>query len=369
MIFDVSKRTFYEKSGKIKPMKTEQSPSSIHVSITLLSQMFLYLKSMGIDIDVFLESINIDPQSVKSVDVHIPVETYLYIQEEAVKRTGDDCFGLHMGEYAEAGSWSILGYMMMNCENLGQAFSKAGRYSRIIGNLIEAAAVFQFNKVKFVFFTPPHAPVMTRHCYESTFSSSVRMLRTLTGKQINPAKIGFAYPEPKDRSEYERVFQCPVLFDQKENFMVLETKIAKIPVLLSNPALLEHFETYAQDFIARMEHTDEYTRAVTHIVLAHLDDVDLSIKKVAKEMSVSVRTLQKRLEEEGVLFSDLLRSIREKLAKQYLTENYTVEQITYMLGFSEPSVFRKAFKKWIGMTPKEYRESVFNMSTITLSEA
>jgi AraC-like DNA-binding protein len=77
---------------------------------------------------------------------------------------------------------------------------------------------------------------------------------------------------------------------------------------------------------------------------------------VAKEMSVSVRTLQNRLESEGVVFSDLLRDIREKLAKKYLHENYTVEQITYLLGFSEPSVFRKAFKKWAGVTPREYRE-------------
>jgi AraC-like DNA-binding protein len=367
MIFDVSKMTFYEKSCKIKCMNNDHSVSPIHVSITLLSQMFLYLKALGMDIDQFLQSIGVDPESVKSADDHIPVETYLYIQEEAAKRTGDECFGLHMGEFAEAGSWSILGYMMMNCENLGQAFEKAGRYSRIIGNLIEAAAVFQFNKVKFIFFTPPHAPLMTRHCYESTLSSSVRMLRTLSGKEIHPVQVGFSYPEPQDRAEYDRVFQCPVLFDQKDTFMVLETKIAKIPVLLSNPALLEHFELYAQEFIAKLEHTDEYTRAVTRIILANLDDMDLSIRKISKEMALSVRTLQKRLEDEGVVFSELLRMIREKLAKQYLTENYTVEQITYMLGFSEPSVFRKAFKKWAGMTPREYRETVFSMPSITLS--
>jgi len=73
-------------------------------------------------------------------------------------------------------------------------------------------------------------------------------------------------------------------------------------------------------------------------------------------MSVSVRTLQKRLEAEGVAFSDLLQDVRERLAKKYLCEDYSVEQITYLLGFSEPSVFRKAFKKWAGLTPREYRQ-------------
>jgi len=69
-----------------------------------------------------------------------------------------------------------------------------------------------------------------------------------------------------------------------------------------------------------------------------------------------VRTLQNHLEAEGVVFSDLLRDIRYRLAQQYLRENYSVEQITYLLGFSEPSVFRKAFKKWAGVTPRQYRQ-------------
>lgn len=62
----------------------------------------------------------------------------------------------------------------------------------------------------------------------------------------------------------------------------------------------------------------EFTKAVTKIILAHLDDETLTIQKVAREMALSVRTLQKRLEDEGVVFSDLLKDIREKLAKQYL---------------------------------------------------
>jgi AraC-like DNA-binding protein len=96
---------------------------------------------------------------------------------------------------------------------------------------------------------------------------------------------------------------------------------------------------------------------VTRILLENLDNENLSIKQVAKEMSVSVRTLQNRLKDEGVVFSDLLTDIRRQLAQKYLQENYSVEEITYLLGFSEPSVFRKAFKRWSGITPRQYRES------------
>jgi AraC-like DNA-binding protein len=341
-------------------MRNKTSPSGIKVSVTVLKQMFLYLDSLDVDIDAFLRSLGIDPVKVQSPDTRIPIKTYLRIQDQAAQYVNDPNFGLHMGEYAEAGSWSILGYIMMNCETLGEAFQKSARYHRIIGNLIEGNASLRLNKIKVALVTPPHAPKMSRHCFEATISSSVRMMRTLTGEEINPLKVTFSYPEPESTAEYERVFRCPVLFDQKETSFVIHIGVLNKPILYANPELLHHFERYAQAYLAEMDRQDEHTRAVTKIILSRLDDEGLTIKKVAKEMSVSVRTLQYRLKGEGVVFTDLLKDVRENLAKKYLCQDYTVEEITYLLGFSEPSVFRKAFKKWSGVTPSEYRQRPFS---------
>ena len=114
------------------------SAEPITVSVTLLSQMFRYLEALKVDSDTFLRSLDLDPLAFRSPDARIAVETYLRIQDEAAEYTHDPCFGLHMGQYAEAGSWSILGFVMMNCKTLAEASEKAGRYSRIIGNMIEA---------------------------------------------------------------------------------------------------------------------------------------------------------------------------------------------------------------------------------------
>jgi AraC-like DNA-binding protein len=334
-------------------------PEPITVSATVLAQMFLYLDSLEVDIETFLRSIDIEPATVLSPDAYLPIETYLHIQESAAAYVNDPYFGLHMGEFAQPGSWSILGYLMMNCKTLSEAFEKSGRYQRIIGNLITGRVEIGLGKVRAIYYTPPHAPQMSRHCFDSTFSSSVRLARTLSGLPLNPLELTFIYPEPESRTEYARIFNCPVRFGQKDNSMTLDMRMGNLPVRMANPALLEHFEKYAQDFIAQMERNDATTQAVTKIILSRLDDESLTIEKVSQEMSISVRTLQKRLEGEGVVFSDLLREIRQRLAKKYLRENYSVEQITYLLGFSEPSVFRKSFKKWLGVTPKEYRESAF----------
>jgi AraC-like DNA-binding protein len=340
----------------------ETSSEPITVSVSVLSQMFLYLDSLKVDIDAFLRSLNLDPQTIKAPDTQLRIETYLLIQDEAAEYVNDPYFGLHMGEFAEAGSWSILGYLMMNCKTLGEAMEKSGRYSRIIGNLIEARAEMRLNRIRAEFFTPPHAPNMSRHCFEATLSSTVRMIRNLTGVHLSPLEVTFVSPKPDSIAEYERIFSCPVRFGQKENSLTFDWGVLRTPILMPSPGLLEHFERYAQEFMAQLERKDEYTRAVTRIILSKLDDEDLTIEKIAREMAVSVRTLQKRLEEEDVVFTDLLKDIRQRLAQKYLRDNYTVEQITYLLGFSEPSVFRKAFKKWLGVTPREYRESTYMMT-------
>jgi AraC-like DNA-binding protein len=337
-------------------MQNPKSSSGILVSVTLLKQMFRYLRSLDVDIDTFLRSIGIDPAVAQSPDSQIPIETYLLIQDEAANYTNDPYFGLHMGEFAEAGSWSILGYLMMNCETLGEAFEKSARYSRIIGNLIEGDVHLRLNKIKVVLDTPPQAPKMSRHCFESTLSSTVRMMRNLTGMDIDPTKITFIYPEPKSTAEYERIFRCPVVFGAKENSITIPLKYINLPIPYADPEMRDHFENYAREFLAELHSQNKYTREVTRILLANLDDESISIRKVAKKMSISVRTLQNYLKDEGVNFSDLLKDVRERLAKKYLRENYTVEEITYLLGYSEPSSFRKAFKKWSGFT-RTRRES------------
>jgi len=350
-------------SGMIHAMQT--FPEPIVVSATVLAQLFLYLESLWVDIDAFLHSLDIEPETVRLPDAYIPVATYLRIQEAAAGYIKDPYLGLHMGEFAGPGSWSILGYLMMNCKTLNEAFEKAGRYQRIIGNMITTRVEVGLGKVRAIFFTPPHAPQMSRHCFDSAFSSTVRLARTLSGRSLNPLEVTFIYPEPDSRAEYERIFNCPVHFDCKDNSMTLDMRWGSLPVRMANPSLLEHFERYARDFLAQMERKDATTQTVTKIILARLDDESLSIEKVAREMAVSVRTLQNRLEAEGVVFSDLLRDIRHRLAQQYLRENYSVEQITYLLGFSEPSVFRKAFKKWAGVTPRQYRLGASGM-TVTV---
>ena len=338
-------------------MRSRPTDPSIFVSVSILAQMFSYLGSLRVETEPLLTSLGLDPRGFRDdPEARIPMELYVKIEDAAARAAGDPCFGLHMGEFAEAGSWSILGCMMMNCRSLGEAFEKSAKYYRIIGDLIEGRVSLRKNKVRVALAVPPNAPALSRHCFECVLSSSVTMMRTLSGADVSPLEVGLSYPEPESRREYERVFRCPVGFGQEESYMILDPAIADLPVLYANTALLERVEAYAVEFLSSLEEWDAATRQATRLILSRLADDSLSLRSVAKDMSMSVRTLQARLGAEGRRFGELVGELRLSLAKKYLRERFTVEEITCLLGFSEPSVFRKAFKKWTGLTPGEYRE-------------
>ncbi len=336
-------------------MYTGRSDSRLDVSASILSQMFSYLASLRIDTESLLASLGFDPVAFKSPDARIPVEEYIRIGDEAARVSGDPGFGLHMGEFAEPGSWSILGYMMMNCRTLADAFDKSAKYCRIIGDLIVSTPSFIGGRIKVVLAAPPHPPELSRHFYEGTLSSTVTMMRRLTGLDISPVEIKLAFPIPGSAVEHKRIFRCPVHFDQPETSMTLDPAIGSSPVVYANPGLLEHIEGYAREFLAGLEEKDAVTRATTRLILSRLADESLSIATIAREMAMSVRTLQTRLGAEGRRFANLLSDARENMATKYLRERFSVEEITCLVGFAEPSVFRKAFKKWTGMTPGAYR--------------
>lgn len=328
------------------------------VSVGILSQLTLYLRKLNIDVDSLFASLGMDASLLTSPDAQIPFDDYIALETRAAEVADDPFFGLHMGESIRPGHYGIIGFMMMNSSHLGEAMRKLGRYNRLIGTVIRASIRLGFKNVRLILSVPADAPTLSRHCIECAAASLVTLARHLTGADVRPLAVSFTGPAPRDDSEYRRVFGCHVCFDQGESALVLDPKISALPVLSPNKELLAYFEDYAQSYLREIEESGACAARVTKILLSHLDQRTVRLKDVARAMSVSSRTLQKRLREEGVVFRDLLFETRRSLAQKYLRENRTVEEISYLLGYAEASVFSKAFKKWYGQSPKAYRASI-----------
>ena len=337
-------------------MSKESKKSSYHVSVGALAQIIGYLSCANIDMNEFYELVGLSPGILSCPDDRIPVEKYILAEDAAALLTKDPYLGLHMGQFAHTGNWSILGYMMMNCQTVGEAFHKFHKYSAIIGNLVTPHIKSTHDKMTMFLTIPEDAPAISRHCYEGYFSSLIFIGCNVSGKTIYPIEVGFAHSKPPSLDDYQRIFNCPVLFDQSQNYMIMNKEVTSTPVIMPNETLLIHFERYADEFLSKIEPQYPITRQVKKLILSYMDNENLSLAFIANLLSMSTRSLQMHLKNEGTTFSELLLTTRKELAKKYLKENYSTEDITYLLGFLDPSSFRKVFKKWYGLTPKEYKK-------------
>lgn len=332
--------------------------SGYSISVSLLRQLFKYCIRLDINPWKITDSFGIDQHIFEDPDARIPVEYYIAIEKAAIELSGDSCFGLHMGEYSESENWGVLGYMLKNSRTLGDAMAIAGKYSKIVGNLLQGSVRMGRKTFTIIMHAPNRVQDVPRHCFESAFASLVIMMRTITGKKINPVEVGFTFSKPDSVDEYKRIFQAPVFFGRKNMYITLELNLSSVPVLFPNKQLLAYFRRYADSLLSEYEGNSGFVREVSRLITERINDADFSLKLIASELAMSQRTLQKKLTAEGKDFSSLLKSLRHKMADLYLNEDYTVEEITCLLGYRDTSAFRKAYKKWSGLTPREYRLSV-----------
>lgn len=332
--------------------------SMFDISVSMVQQLLHYASSQGINSGDLLNSVGIQPSILKDPDFRISVEDFCRIQEEAVFLTGDHYFGLHMGESSELGDWSMLGYIMANCGNLGEALERISRYFGILGSLLQINIRVGNDRVELIFETKKNSSGQIRQCLEGALSGFFRLIRSVTRKYVGLKEVWIVHEVSEDTGEYQRIFRCPVLFNQPMTALVFDSGALDAPMIHPNPALLSLFERHARSFLDRINEENFFSRKTSSLLFERLQGGAPCIKRVSEELGVSVRKLQMKLHDEGITFSQIVENVREELAKSYLAEKrYSIEDITHLLGFSEPSVFHRAFKKWTGLTPGQYRLS------------
>ncbi len=167
----------------------------------------------------------------------------------------------------------------------------------------------------------------------------------------------FKHKAPQDVSEYKRIFNFPVSFGKSTNALLFDKKYLELPVVLPDKELLYVFENHAEDVLIKLSNNESITRKVSSFLVKMIHDKPPTLETVAKKFFMSVRKLQLLLENEGTTYKNILNTIRKELAFNYLRDNQiSVAEVSYLLGFSEPSAFHRAFKKWTGKTPGNYRK-------------
>jgi len=332
--------------------------SSMSISATKISAFLMgFDNNYNISLDEVIDFSKVNKAILSSPDNRLSGFEVQKIIEAAESLTKDRYIGLHQGQQLSKGFSNILGYVLMNCSNLKECWTKYCRYEKLIDST--SISSFELLKNKAVLNNIALDPYLKDSMQFSDFklSGMLSYIKLLCGKKIQPIEVHFTHSEPKNICEYEKVFQSNLLFEKRSNALIFNNNLLSMPILEPNKNLLHLFERNANTAIEELTANTRYTNKVTKIINGELSKSNLiSIEAIAKRLSLSVRSLQLYLHKENTCYAELLKATRKNAAVNYLNNpNIPIAEIAYILGFSEVSAFHRAFKSWTGITPAKFR--------------
>ncbi|MEA5593657.1 AraC family transcriptional regulator [Rivularia sp. UHCC 0363] len=331
-------------------------------SIAIMRDILQYVAAQGVEVNQLYTAAGIDPAWLADPDRQVSGEILKFLWREAIKQTGDRNLGLHIGEAFDLSAIGIVGYVLLNCQTYGQVLEKLSQYTRlfsqgvtihhrVLDGWVECDCEIVGNVKNYLLDEP-------RHPIESTFAALITATQQLVGKVLPVQTVYFQHSRPEDFCEHQRIFQTTVQFSQPINRIVFDATYLDWAVRSANNNLLSVFELHAAAMLSAQNQAQNYTQKAIEAIVNSLQGEMPLIDAIARNLTISVRQLQRELKAENTSYQQLLDETRQKLALQYLKNPETsIHDVAFLLGFSEPSAFHRAFKRWMGQTPRSYREN------------
>ena len=317
-----------------------------------------YAVARGADRDALLAAAQIDPASLEDRDTRLPYARYIALMHAAKAATGDPALALNFGQAVPVEDISIVGLIGQASDTMLEAFEQLNRYVRLIVDVeLQGADRFAFLRdAEGLWFTDLRAnPSAFPELTESAFSHIIAGPRRF-GVPDWVKEVRVTHAAPLHAVDYERIFRVPVRFSSDRNAMLMEEsivshRVSKLPRYAFG-VLTEHAETLLRE----LETAVTMRGRVEGVILPILHKGDVSMDAVAETLSLGRQTLYRALKDEGVTFEHILDELRHRLALEYLRgKKTTVNETAYLVGFSDPASFSRAFKRWTGKSPSEMR--------------
>ena len=335
--------------GLLSSMRTIQAKAAEKITRAAAAQ--------GVQAGALYRAVGLNPEVVGDPDARIPFSQIAALYEHGARLSGDETFGLHVGEHVDPTNFDVLGYSVINSPTFGDALDRVVRYNSIWtnGSCFAVESGKEHTSVVYVYLDD--SITERRQDAEMTFAALVVLGRRATNVDWSPGEVRFQHERPIDISEHERIFQCPVFFGAATNEVVFDSKYLSLPIVKADAGLCALIDRHANELLARYPREDSLVERVRTLMKDVLNGGDASLETIAEKLGMSARTLQRKLHALGTSHQELLDEMRKDLALRYLRQpGMAVCEVTYLLGFSESSAFHRAFKRWTGTTPSEFRK-------------
>ncbi|MFQ3363817.1 MAG: AraC-like DNA-binding protein [Candidatus Azotimanducaceae bacterium] len=279
-------------------------------------------------------------------------ELNVLTQENLVPR--DLC--LLAGMQIQISDYGILGYAMKSAQTLSQALHLASKYRQTAVPLMNVNFALEGDLYAVILEnTSGLAQGMFSLLVEELMATFPRVIYQLTGEEILARKVELSYPNPGHMHSYQKIFSCLPNFDANRCVFAFSAKALALPLLAKDANMLELLDRRCQDLLDFAGVTKGLSHNVTRLLLQQLSSVN-SANDICSLLNISERTLRRNLAKENTSFQALLDDVRQRFAEDCLrTTTLSVQEVAELVGYTEASNFRRAFHRWTGRTPDNFR--------------
>lgn len=312
--------------------------------------MLRALEELGYDLDALLASAGLRRRDVVDPDALLASRACATVFENAHRERRVRNLALQLARRTPVGANPLLDYLIVSSDSVGQGLERLTRYLALVNPSVGLSVRRERGGGRMV-VERAQTPFFT----ELTVSLAVIRFMRETDDQFRAAYVSFTH-EPDDVGEYAGVLRCQVRAKASWNGVAIPKPALDLPLKRRDPALRGWLERQAAAILTRLPTTGDTCDEVRSVLSTQAATGEMTIDAVARRLSTTPRTLQRRLARSGTSFDALRDDARRQAAELYLsTTTLTIAEVTYLLGYSEPTAFHRAFKRWHGTTPQAFR--------------
>ncbi len=350
-------------SDKDKEVRQSSFQERQEVSANYAVQMAQFLEDKGLSKSEFWRLSGLDESQVLKPDACITSLQYTHLIQICLDVSSNPFIGLEYGQRLNISTHGLLGFAVMSSPSLEKAAELAINYVKIRNQLIDIdfKMLSQGHNDELLASLCFDVPLAYEPHYRFEIETSISSLFTiwceLQGSSEGVSAIHFSYAAPDDLNMYSSFFDVPVFFNCNENAMCFNPSAFERMSRVTDPMLTQVAEQQCKKLLQQQNREQQKTLAYAVRELLLSDSaLMLNQHQIAKKLGVSSRTLSRKLANEGLSFKAILDELRQQLALQYLrTTEFSIDEITHLLNYSDAANFSRAVKRWTGLTPKQYR--------------
>jgi AraC-like DNA-binding protein len=327
-------------------------PTTLAATATALAAA---LETYGCNAREVFERAGLKFDDLSKPGARYPFSAMNRLWREARLASGDPCIGLMAARRLKPQALHALGLSWMASSTLYEGLQRIVRYSRIANTSLKITLKESSNQIRLTADVDTHGAKRAPEGIDATLAFIVSLCRFITHRHFAPLQVCFRHAANEHADQYVQFFCAPVFFSRTSDAIYLDARAAREAVLAGNEELAKETDRIAERYLATLEPSSVQDK-VRSILLTLMPSGTADQRTVARSMNRSVSSLQRQLRAEGASYRRVLDETRQMMAIRLVEERqHSFGQIAYLLGFSDQANFSRAFKRWTGRPPTEFR--------------